>query len=105
MKHHGFYPIPRQNGNHHNLELNLETKLVQTHNIERRIQELEQRNERQQLKKISQVHHDVSRVNSAVERVNQMVDSLSKKNDQRTRSIKKNPWDDEITPFSYSKDD
>lgn len=105
MKHHGFYPFPRQNGNSHHLELNFETKLPQTHNIERRIQELEQRNERQQLKKINKVYHDVSRVNSAVERVNQKVDSLSKNNDQRTNPIKKNPWDDEIIPFSYSKDD
>ena len=105
MKHHGFYPFPGQHGNHQHIELNFETKLPQTHNIEKRIQELENQNERQQLKKIRQVHQEVSRVNSAVERVNQKVDVLSKNNDHRTHRIKKNPWDDEIIPFSYSKEE
>ena len=41
MKHHGFYPFPGQHGNHQHIELNFETKLPQTHNIEKRIQELE----------------------------------------------------------------
>ncbi|MFJ7830821.1 hypothetical protein ACIQXU_11390 [Peribacillus sp. NPDC097284] len=105
MKHHGFYPLPQQNGNHQFQELDIEAKLPQTQSIEGRILELERQNERQQLKRISQVHHDVSRINAAVDHVNQIVNRLTENNQQRKNNITKHPWDDEIIPFNYTVGD
>lgn len=105
MKKHGFYPFPQQNGNHLNTEFDFENKVPQTLNIERRIQELEHRNERNQLNKIKQVEQKVSQVNSAVDHVNQKVNKISQKNHSQPNRRTKNPWDDEIIPFHYSKED